>query len=154
MDTAERKRFLQGPTFSPGIRHGLQNTGAYERLLTEVRALNTSNMGAALSEAELTHWFEALLARPGTPVPSKPSSRTIFDDLAVYCRAQYLAESERRRQVALLRSAEDKRRRAEEAREQREQSAAERKSTGREHTPLRGQRRQNLAGPVGPRTAL
>ncbi|MDL2345580.1 hypothetical protein QOL99_15695 [Deinococcus sp. MIMF12] len=125
MGAPARKRWLQGPAFSQGLRRGLGHTGAYERLLAEVRSLNTSNVGAGLSEPELLRWFEAVLSRQGSSVPCKPSSTTIYDDLATYCRAQYLAETEQRRQEAQRRKAEEERRRAREVRAEQDRKAAE-----------------------------
>lgn len=146
MGIPERRRWFQNPALDRGIRHAVQAAGAYGRLLDEVRSLNVSNMGIGLLEHELTDWFDALLARPGSTVPSRPDSRTIFDDLAAHCRAQYLAETERRRQAARRRKAEEERRRSEEAQVEREREAADRLRREREERRARDRSDVGQAG--------
>lgn len=142
MGVAERKRWLQGPMFGQGILRAIRDTGAYTRLLAEARSLNASNVGAGLSEPELMRWFEAVLSRQGSSAPCKPGSRTIFDDLAAYCRAQYLAETEQQR-----RKAEEARRQAEVAGREREREAAEQRR--RASSARRERERKAAADPGG-----
>lgn len=146
MGAAERARWLQGPAFSQGIRNGLQSTGADERLLAEIRSLNTSNMGMQLSEAELVRWFNVTLSRPGAAVTCTPRSRTIYDDLAADCRARYLTETEQRRRAAQRRKAEDERQRAEATRAERERQAAEQRRKAAEKRRMREPQPTRQAG--------
>ncbi|WP_189066439.1 hypothetical protein [Deinococcus seoulensis] len=149
MGLPERRRWFQDPLLDRGIRHAVQAAGAYGKLLGEVRSLNASNMGIRLPEQELTDWFEALLDRPGSTVPSRSDSRTIFDDLAAHCRALYLAETERRRQAAQRRRAEEEQRRREAARAERERQAADRLQ--REREERRTRERADVGQPGGAR---
>jgi hypothetical protein len=122
---AERQRQLQGPMFSQGMLRPMRHTTTYTRLLTELHSLNSSNVGVGLSDTALVGWYEKVLSQPGSCVPCKSTSKTIFDDLAAYCRAQYLAETEQQRQDTQRRKADEGRRRAEAAKQEQERSMAD-----------------------------
>lgn len=117
MPVGERKRWLHGPRFSQGLLQIVKITTAYSRLLKEVRALNSSNLGIGWTERELLQWLDRVLSRQGSRVECLARSQTIFEDLRAYCRSSYAADTAQQRKAQ-----EQRRQQQEEARQQAEKA--------------------------------
>ena len=93
LDAARRKKLMEGQMFSQGVLNAIQATSVYNRLLAEVRSLNSGRLGVKLGDEILMTWLAQVLSRQGSSVPQYSTSQTMFDDLVVCCRAEYFAKT-------------------------------------------------------------
>lgn len=121
-----------------GILNAVRETSAYTKLRAEVKSLDQSKIGVNLGDLELTKLLESILARQGSCVEPLAAASTLFEDLATYCRAEYLSATASQRGASQRKKAqEEARARENEAAEGRRREAEAQRARQRQEAEAR-----------------